>query len=503
MHNIQHANLLQVFELFNIDVSGIKLPAQLGHLQNDSRDLQANDVFCAVIGSLSDGREYIDSAIDKQCALVIKEVEEQSLHGQINADKGIYIISVYQLNSRLFELCEAYYQSPQSNMKIIGITGTNGKTSTCQLIAQLLTNLGEKVAIIGTNGAGMQGDLKPIANTTPGATELHQLFYQFNQQGAAVVVMEVSSHALEQKRVNADLFDAAVFTNLSRDHLDYHQTMDAYGAAKFKIFNESSKQIKVLNVDDLQGSKWFNTIKTNKVGFSCKQNNNQTEYLYSANDIEHGNDGVSFNLSFAEQTLAIQTPLIGDFNVENVLAAISLLLQWQYPAQEVKQACQALKPVTGRMELFGISGYAHAVVDYAHTPDALENALNACRQHCKGELWVVFGCGGDRDKGKRPQMGEIACKLADKVVITNDNPRSESPQQIADEIAVGCTQKNKISVMLSRQEAVLNTLAKAKEDDMVLLAGKGHEDYIVLGNKKHFYSERETVQSYFASKVAR
>jgi len=171
--------------------------------------------------------------------------------------------------------------------------------------------------------------------------------------------------------------------------------------------------------------------------------------------------------------------------------------------EEIKQACLKLTPVTGRMELFGLSGHAHAVVDYAHTPDALENALKACRQHCDGQLWVVFGCGGDRDKGKRPQMGEIACDLADKVIITNDNPRSESPQQIADEIALGCTQKHKVSVMLSRQEAVINTLSKAKKEDMVLLAGKGHEDYIVLGNNKHFYSERETVQSYFASKVAK
>jgi len=503
MPSIQHANLQQVFEQFNIDVSGMNLPENLGHLQNDSRKVSEGDVFCAVIGSLSDGRDFINKAIEQQSALIIKEVEKAEQHGQLEIIEGIACLSFYQLNHRLFELCEAYYQSPQSKMKVIGITGTNGKTSTCQLMAQLLTLLGEKVAIIGTNGAGRLGLLSEIANTTPGATELHQLLYQFNKEAIEFVVMEVSSHALEQKRVTADLFDAAIFTNLTRDHLDYHGTMDAYGQAKFKIFSNCNSQIKVLNVDDLQGRKWFNLLQGNVVGFSRNQQSESGSHLNLAIDIKHNSEGVGFVLHNAQQAVSIQSPLIGDFNVENLLAAISVLLQWQYSIEDIKQACQQLTPVTGRMELFGLSGHAHAVVDYAHTPDALENALKACRQHCGGDLWVVFGCGGDRDKGKRPQMGEIACDLADKVIITNDNPRSESPQQIADEIALGCTQKHKVSVMLSRQEAVINTLSKAKKDDMVLLAGKGHEDYIVLGENKHFYSERETVQSYFASKVAK
>lgn len=503
MPNIQHANLQQVFEQFNIDISGMNLPERLGHLHNDSRKISEGDVFCAVIGSSSDGRDFISKAIGQQCALIIKEVEKAEQHGQLEMINGIACLSFYQLNHHLFELCEAYYQSPQSKMKVIGITGTNGKTSTCQLMAQLLTLLGEKVAIIGTNGAGQLGQLSEIENTTPGATELHQLLYQFSTEAIEFVVMEVSSHALEQKRVTANLFDAAIFTNLSRDHLDYHGTMDAYGQAKFKIFSNDKAQIKVLNVDDLQGRKWFNSLQNEVVGFSRNQQTEQLNNVNSASNVQHSSEGVCFVLNHSQQNISIQTPLIGDFNVENVLAAISVLLQWQYPIDNIKQACQQLTPVTGRMELFGLSGHVHAVVDYAHTPDALENALKACRQHCDGELWVVFGCGGDRDKGKRPQMGEIACNLADKVIITNDNPRSESPQQIADEIALGCTQKHKVSVMLSRQEAVINTLSKAKKEDMVLLAGKGHEDYIVLGNNKHFYSERETVQSYFASKVAK
>ena len=481
---------------------------QTHHLVNDSRLVQTGDIFCAVQGSQQSGQQYIEQAINAGAVVVLKEIAQQSQHGDVawqqvsnTDDRMIAIISFYQLNHHLFALAKSYYQQPQNKMTMIGITGTNGKTSTCQLIAQLLDACNKPCGVIGTNGAGRVGQLTDITNTTPGATELHQLFADFNQQTLQCVAMEVSSHALEQRRVTADLFDIAVFTNLSRDHLDYHQTMEKYAAAKALIFSPNNeKQISVINGDDQQAKKWLVERKDqtqNLIVFGRSEPVTQYPCFVYAFNLQHHHHGVTFSLKTHLGECTIDSPLMADFNVDNLLAAIAVLMTQNVSLAEISQNIKQLNAITGRMESFTSAKNATAIVDYAHTPDALENALKACHQHCQGQLWVVFGCGGDRDKGKRALMGQVAEKWADHIVITNDNPRSEDPVAIANDILTGCKKPEKITVLLAREQAVLTTLKRAKAKDFVLFAGKGHEDYIIVGNETLAYNERAVVNKFY------
>ena len=486
--------------------------ASENRLVNNSQDLNTGDIFCAVIGSSQDGRNYIDQAIESGVLLVLAECENEQQHGNViwrktprlisknkKAAQPIAIIEFFQLNNYLFSLANVYYQQPKSKMVMIGITGTNGKTSTSQLIAQLLEKCGRPCAVIGTNGAGRVGHLIPIKNTTPGATELHQLLAQFVADDISHLAMEVSSHALEQRRVTNELFNIAIFTNLSRDHLDFHQTMESYAQAKRKLFTNEPPQIAIINGDDAIGQQWLKDwpTKQQKIVYGRSKHVNQYQQFVYADEIKHHRNGVSFVLRSHLGDVDINSPLMADFNVDNLLAAIAVLLTEEISLTDITKNVASLTPIIGRMEIITKNNKVTAVVDYAHTPDALENALLACRQHCQGQLWVVFGCGGDRDKGKRALMGEVAERLADKVVLTNDNPRSEAPEMIVADILSGCQQVDKITVILDRQQAALATLTLAKNDDIVLLAGKGHEENIIIGDNKVFYNERDVVNSFF------
>ncbi|MGL1957968.1 MAG: UDP-N-acetylmuramoyl-L-alanyl-D-glutamate--2,6-diaminopimelate ligase [Colwellia sp.] len=515
------------------------LPECVGNLVNDSRAITTGDIFCAVIGHAQDGRKYIEKAIKLGATLVLAECENPDEHGQCEwqeleqeqelglglgqktaqekpKNSAVAIINFYQLNKHLFRLAKAYYNNPQAKMTMIGITGTNGKTSTSQLLGQMLSNCNKPCAIIGTNGAGRVDKLIELANTTPSATELHQYFNEFYHDNVSHIAMEASSHALEQGRVSADLFDIAVFTNLSRDHLDYHGSMVGYAAAKKLIFSHfvankparNHTQIAVLNGDDNQVQTWLETWPVEQhvwvYGRSeiiCLQPN-----FVSAQHIQHHSHGVNFTLATHLGDIAVSSPLLGDFNIDNLLAAISVLMIEKLSLTEIAKQVSQVKPIDGRMESISVDGFATTVVDYAHTPDALEKALIACREHCQGKLWVVFGCGGDRDKGKRPLMAKIAENNADYLVFTNDNPRTESMQVIVDEMLVGLSDvakdRDNVSVILDREEAVLSTLAKAKPEDIVLLAGKGHENYTVIGSEKVAYNEREIVAQFYQNKVA-
>lgn len=507
----------------NINLSGCQ-----GNLTNDSRIInsgsEAGDIFCAIIGYAQDGRKYINKAIENGAKVVLSECENKTEHGKIRyveqEKEHVAVISFYQLNKQLFSLASAYYQAPEKSMTMIGITGTNGKTSTSQLLGQMLTRCQKPCAIIGTNGAGMVEDLQPLENTTPSATDLVQLFSCFSQNSILSesneevkithVAMEVSSHALEQGRVTGSIFDVAVFTNLSRDHLDYHHSMADYAAAKRQLFTHDKDQVAVLNGDDKQTQQWLENWPLTGPGSS------QNIWLYGRSDlvkqqakfvscraVEHHNQGVDFTLITHLGEIEIHSPLLGDFNIDNLLAVIAVLLVEGIALTTIAENIMQIKPVAGRMEAFiasnGVMQAPTAVVDYAHTPDALEKALIACRQHCHGNLFVVFGCGGDRDKGKRPLMAQAAQKHADYLVITNDNPRTESPMAIIEDVLAGLTEKNQVSVIVDRKQAVLDTLAKAQGNDVVLLAGKGHEDYIILGCDKIDYNERQVVQDFYAN----
>lgn len=519
MHKPQCQNIIAALNLFNIKVSEeLKLSVKTGDLHNDSRKVQLGDIFCAIKGTVENGDKYIESAIRAGACLIISECAASNEHGQLtwsSHKKPVAILSFYQLNQSLFELAKSYYHNPQDKMRMIGITGTNGKTSTTQLIAQLLssieceTKLNQQCAIIGTNGAGLFEQLTPLANTTPSATELHQLFYRFEQQNIEYVAMEVSSHALEQHRVNAELFDSAIFTNLSRDHLDYHGSMENYAAAKRKLFIANHKQIAILNDDDDCVQQWLKTWPEDQVLWLYGRNERiaKNKHYVLAQDIQHHLAGVTFTLKTHLGSVEVSSRLLGDFNIDNLLAAIAVtmveLSQKQALLsdflQSLSKAIAKIKPIAGRMEAISGEGLATTVVDYAHTPDALEKALIACKEHCKGELFVIFGCGGDRDKGKRPLMAQAAEKHADHLIITNDNPRTESPEAIVGDMLTGIAniEQARLQIVLDRKKATIETLDRASANDIVLLAGKGHEDYIIIGNETLSYDERKVVTQYY------
>jgi len=497
---------------FGVTLSkALPLNNQHGHMTNDSRAIKQGDIFCAIIGHAQDGRNYIAQAIKNGASIVLSECEQQVQHGtldcsMVNAD--VAVINFYQLNAQLFSLASAYYQTPEKKMTMIGITGTNGKTSTSQLLGQLLTACHFKSAIIGTNGAGIVESnsaisLNELANTTPSATDLQQFFYDFSQQQVSHVTMEVSSHALEQGRVSGNIFDIAMFTNLSRDHLDYHGSMAAYASAKKQLFTHDNKQVAVLNADDEQVQLWLKNWQSPENLWVYGRNKQLTTYarFVSCENIVHHSNGVTFRLTSHLGDIEINSPLLGDFNIDNLLAAISVLLIQDIPLNEIAKQVASIQAITGRMESFSAlksSGNSvTAVVDYAHTPDALEKALIACRQHCHGKLHVVFGCGGDRDKGKRALMAQAAENYADYFIVTSDNPRTEAPMSIIEDILSGLTHPEKAVVVENRKQAVLETLTQAADEDVVLLAGKGHENYIILGKEKIDYNERQVVMDFF------
>ena len=494
----------------NINLSGYQ-----GDLTNDSRSISnktgTGDIFCAIIGHAQDGRQYIEKAIASGAKLVLSECENEAEHSSIRyigvAKEKIAVISFYQLNKKLFALASAYYQSPEKSLTMIGLTGTNGKTSTSQLLGQILTSCQKPCAIIGTNGAGMVDDLQTLENTTPSATDLMQLFSLFsqkkvcqkkgNEEKITHLAMEVSSHALEQGRVTGSTFDIAIFTNLSRDHLDYHGSMTDYAAAKRQLFTHNEKQIAVLNGDDVQAQLWLENWPRaeNLWLYGRSEIVRQHAKFVSCYKIKHHNQGVDFTLNTHLGDIEIHSSLLGDFNVDNLLAVIAVLLIEGITLATVATKITHVKAISGRMEAFSTHYAPTAVVDYAHTPDALEKALIACRQHCHGTLFVVFGCGGDRDKGKRPLMAQAAQKYADCLVVTNDNPRTETPMSIIEDVLAGLNEACQVNVIVDRNQALLDSLAKAQANDVVLLAGKGHEEYIILGHEKIDYNEREVVKS--------
>ena len=495
--------------LLNIELSD----CENRDLINDSRDLKPGDIFAATVGHLSDGRDYIENAIAAGAELILVQCEDISAHGKVEFRKpalnqselknNVTLVHFYELNKHLSSLANLYYQQPHHKLTTIGITGTNGKTTISQIIAQLLECSGRSCAVIGTVGAGKLDALNPIKNTTPGPTELNKLLHGFVHEGVTDVAMEVSSHALEQHRLSPSMIDVAVFTNLSRDHLDYHQTMENYAQAKKQLFTQNATQIAILNGDDNCAQGWLKSWPSDAqvIVYGINASVKTHSFFLHATQIKRNTSGVEFTIESHKGEVTIQSALMGDFNISNILAAAAVLLSQHYTLAEIAQSISQLKAVVGRMEVFTSPNLPTSVVDYAHTPDALENALKACRAHCNGSLHVVFGCGGDRDKGKRPQMGVVAEIHADHIVLTNDNPRTESPEKIVSDILVGCKYPKKVNVILARKKAVMNTIEASSLNDMILFAGKGHEDHIVIGNEKIAYNERELVQSIYANKA--
>ncbi|KHN61363.1 UDP-N-acetylmuramoylalanyl-D-glutamate--2,6-diaminopimelate ligase [Dickeya fangzhongdai] len=459
----------------------------------DSRVAAAGDLFVAIVGHKTDGRHYIPQAIAQGVAAVVAQADDATPDGTLTEMHGVPVIYLGNLNQRLSALAGRFYRQPSASLQLIGITGTNGKTTTTQLLAQWSQALGKTSAVMGTVGNGLLGHVVPSENTTGSAVDVQQILSQLVEQGADFAAMEVSSHGLVQHRVEALSFAAAVFTNLSRDHLDYHGDMANYEAAKWRLFAEHQVGQKIINADDEVGRRWLSRLpEAVAVSVAGEIDAGRAHWL-KATRIDYHDSGFTVQFDSSWGAGEINSRLMGAFNVSNLLLALATLLSLGYSLEQLVKTGSALQPVCGRMEVFLAGGRPTVVVDYAHTPDALEKALAAARLHCRGVLWCVFGCGGDRDRGKRPLMGAIAEQLADRVIVTDDNPRSEDPQAIVTDILSGLLDAGRVQVIAGRAEAVTSAVMQAGADDVVLVAGKGHEDYQLVGNERLDYSDRITV----------
>ena len=477
---------------------GIEAPhIEVTDMVLDSRDVGLNSVFVAINGHQMDGRTFIPQAISLGAKVIITEADSPEQHGHISMREHSILVDVFELPRHLSSLAQQFFGHPANAMDLVAITGTNGKTSTAQLVAQIGHLVGRTSGTVGTLGAGLVGELTPLNNTTPDAVTMQRLLAKMKRQGAQCVAYEASSHALVQGRIDNLNTKVAVFTNLSRDHLDYHGSMKNYAAAKLKLREQYGLSHLVFNQEDPASKQWLKglckSITPIQFGFD-KAKHSRMKYVI-ARDVHYAGQGTSIVLDTSWGTGVIRTQLLGAFNVLNVLAAIASQLALAVPLDTIIPETYQLTPVPGRMELFCAPSKASIVVDYAHTPDALEKALQASRQHCTGDLWIIFGCGGDRDKGKRPLMGEVAETLADHVVLTNDNVRSESAESIIEDILAGCLYQEQIAVELSREQAIANALNKATSDDVILVAGKGHEQYQIEGETVLPYDERSYVAS--------
>jgi UDP-N-acetylmuramoyl-L-alanyl-D-glutamate--2,6-diaminopimelate ligase len=397
------------------------------------------------------------------------------------------------LRAQLGEIASRFFDRPSETLRVIGVTGTNGKTSIVQLLANALDGLGSRAATIGTLGAGLVGAIDAGERTTPDVISVHALLAQFRDAGAQSVAMEVSSHALDQHRVDAVAFDLAVFTNLTRDHLDYHGDMAAYGAAKAKLFAWPGLQAAVINVDDAFGRELAATLPHGVGRYRYGVDGADAEIRATA--VRTGSDGLRFALATPWGEGEIASPLLGRFNVANLLAVAGCLGALGYTFAQIQDALARLRPVAGRMSRLGGGDSAPlVVVDYAHTPDALEQALTSLRAHCAGRLVCVFGCGGDRDRGKRPQMGAIAERLADRIIVTDDNPRSEDGDAIVADIVAGLANPRATTIQRDRARAIALALAQARAGDVVLIAGKGHEPYQEIGGVRHAFDDLDVAR---------
>lgn len=471
-----------------------ELPARaLREMTLDSRVAASGDLFVAVPGHQVDGRRYIPQAIAQGVAAIIAEAQNEATDGEVRELHGVPVIYLNQVSERLSALAGRFYHEPSARMRLTGVTGTNGKTTITQLLAQWSQLLGETAAVMGTVGNGLLGKVSPTENTTGSAVDVQQVLANLAEQGATFAAMEVSSHGLVQHRVAALQFAASVFTNLSRDHLDYHGDMAQYEAAKWQLFATHQHGQMIINADDEVGRRWLDKLP-DAVAVSLENQFNPASRgrWLRADAVEYHDRGATIRFTSCWGDGEIESRLMGAFNVSNLLLALATLLALGYPLDALLKSAARLQPVCGRMEVFSAPGKATVVVDYAHTPDALEKALQAARLHCTGKLWCVFGCGGDRDKGKRPLMGAIAEEFADVVVVTDDNPRTEEPKAIINDILAGMLEPGRARAVEGRAEAVTSAIMQAREDDVVLIAGKGHEDYQIVGNRRLDYSDRVT-----------
>ena len=468
----------------------------------DSRLIQSGDVYLAVAGANTHGMRFAKSAVTAGAVAVLVSDTGIREHAAVVSElekMEIPVVKVDGLDDLSAHIASRFYGAPDQSLTLIAVTGTDGKTSVCRFISQAFAAANRSCGYIGTLGWGLGNNLKNTQLTTPDAVTIRRMLAQLRDEGAELVALEASSHGIAEGRLDGLSLDVAVLTNLGRDHLDYHKSIDAYRAAKSRLFHWPQLQAVVLNGCDEFGRQLFADLQIDRyVYFSGPQKadsvGSPTESFVSiqANAIETSDQGLRFELIENGQTSVVNSALLGRFNVDNLLACYGSLRACALAANEARHGLSAVTPVEGRMERFGGNSNPTVVVDYSHTPQALAVAIAAVRVHCAGKLWVVFGCGGDRDPGKRAAMA-AAAERADNVVLTDDNPRTESSQAIIDDVMTGFSDPSLVTVIADRADAIAHAVGSASSEDLVLIAGKGHEDYQIIGTTRHDFSDREQV----------
>ncbi|MCK4743089.1 MAG: UDP-N-acetylmuramoyl-L-alanyl-D-glutamate--2,6-diaminopimelate ligase [Sulfuriflexus sp.] len=504
--------LYELLDGFVVADCVIDSQCEVAGLSLDSRTVEEGFLFIACHGTQQHGLAFAEKAIQRGAIAIAYEKEftgQTDLSKYLSAleSKNIPLIEIDELTVKVGFIADRFYGKPSRALKLTGITGTNGKTSCSHYLASLFSE-SATVAVMGTLGNGLYHALEPATHTTPDAITTHGFLADMRDRGASEVVMEVSSHGLAQGRVNGVRFDTAIFTNLSRDHLDYHNDMASYGQAKKKLMTMPGLRYAVVNADDEFGREILQTLPdtVQSIAFSLSDAMNADASVLRSSlmhlgcvqgsDLQFNDKGLSMHVSSPWGDIVIKCELYGRFNAENVLAVLSAALLNGMRLDDAAKGIEKLSSVAGRMQrVAGTAKQATVIVDYAHTPDALQQVLEAVRSHSEKKIWCVFGCGGDRDTGKRPLMGKIADEYADEIILTNDNPRSESADEIIQQIRSAITREKHLHIEQDRAVAITYALTHAKRGDVVLIAGKGHEDYQLIGDERLAFSDVDTARN--------
>ncbi len=478
--------MFEIFENVEYEVINKGKDFVIGDIHYDSRKIKENDVFCALIGAVTDGHNYIEKAVNIGAKMVIAEKKNITV-----TDKDVTYIFVNNLRKHLGVIASNFFGWPQKNLKIIGITGTNGKTTSSYILDSML----EKTARIGTIGYKILDEEIEAPNTTPESLDLVKMLDKSLKKGVEYFIMEVSSHALEIGRVDMLEFDSVMFTNLTQDHLDYHENMENYFNAKFKLFSMlRNKDAAAVNTDDSYGQRIYDSNKNYK-SYSIVKDSDLKGKIE-----EYHNGGMKASVIFQGKEYSFETKLVGDYNLYNLLGCIGVLLNLGFDIKDIIERVKRVGYVPGRFELVNEGQDFRVIVDYAHTDNGLENILETVRKITENRVITIFGAGGDRDNTKRPKMAKAAAKYSDFVIITSDNPRTEDPAEITKQVEKGLIDidfpKDKYTVIVDREQAIKYGIEMSDAKDSLLIAGKGHEDYQILGREKIHFDDREQVRKY-------